>query len=418
MFPADGTVSGPPIKSFNSLFAFPDQAEQAATFMKVILSVEPVRYPLTGIGRYTLELARHLAKLPQVEELRYFSGAGFVNELPAFSPAGSAPIKASAISATKRFLARNPLLVETHRLLHQRRQRKNLAESGGYLYHGPNFYLPPVAGPAVVTFHDLSVLTMPECHPAERVSYMRKEMMIALERASLIITDAEYGRRELAEYFDWPLERVRAVHLAGSDNFYPRSHDEITIALSELGIQSGSYALYAGTIEPRKNLERLLAAYGKLSPDLRRHYPLILAGFKGWNNDAIMERIRKGTSEGWVRYLGYLPEEKLPYLFAGARIFAFPSLYEGFGLPVLEAMASGVPVVCSNSSSLPEVAGGAAAMCAPEDVDGLHTLLQRGLEDESWRADAISKGLAQARRFSWQRCAEETAEVYDEALKA
>lgn len=386
--------------------------------MKVILSVEPIRYPLTGIGRYTLELARHLAELPQIEELRYFSGAGFVGELPdPGAGADIAPARASALSMAKRFVARNPLLLEAHGFLHQRRQRKNLEGTEDHLYHGPNFYLPPVAGPAVVTFHDLSVLTMPECHPPERVSYMRKEMIVALERASIIITDAEYGRREVAEYFNWPLERVRAVHLAGSDNFHPRPYDEIATVLADFAIQPGSYALYAGTIEPRKNLERLLAAYGRLPATLRRHYPLILAGFKGWNNDAIMERIREGVGEGWVRYLGYVPEGKLPYLFAGARIFAFPSLYEGFGLPVLEAMVSGVPVICSDSSSLPEVAGDAAAMCAPEDVDGLHTLLEQGLEDEGWREEAIGKGLRQARRFSWRRCAEETATVYEEALR-
>jgi glycosyltransferase involved in cell wall biosynthesis len=384
--------------------------------MKVILSVEPIRYPLTGIGRYTLELAHQLAQLPKIETLRYFSGSDFVTELPD-PDLELSPVKASALSTAKSLVGRNPLLLEAHRFLHQRRQRRNLGGTEGYVYHGPNFYLPPVVGPAVVTFHDLSILTMPECHPPERVNYMRKEMMVALERASLIITDAEYGRREVAEYFGWPLDRIRAVHLAGSDSFFPRPHDEVAVVLAEFGIQPGSYTLYAGTIEPRKNLERLLAAYGKLPTALRMRHPLILAGFKGWNNDAIMERIREGVSQGWVRYLGYLPEEKLPYLFAGARLFAFPSLYEGFGLPVLEAMASGVPVVCSSSSSLPEVAGSAAAMCAPEDVEELHALLWRGLEDESWRETAISEGLVQARRFSWQRCAQETANVYDEALK-
>lgn len=384
--------------------------------MKVILSVEPIRYPLTGIGRYTLELARHLAVLPEMEELRYFSGAGFVSELP--DPvAGSSPVKASALTAAKRLVARNPLLLEAHQFLHQRRQRKNLAGTEDYLYHGPNFYLPPVAGPAVVTFHDLSVLTMPECHPSERVSYMRKEMMVALERASIIITDAEYGRREVAEYFDWPLERIRTVNLAVGDSFHLRSQREIAVALSEFGLQPDGYTLYAGTIEPRKNLERLLVAYEKLSPTLRWRYPLILSGFKGWNNEAIMKRVERGEREGWVRYLGYMPEGKLPFLFAGARLFVFPSSYEGFGLPVLEAMASGVPVVCSNSSSLPEVAGDAALMCAPEDIEELSLLIEQGLEDGNWRQEAVRNGLAQARKFTWQKCAAETASVYEEALQ-
>src|SRR5690606_37755786 len=121
---------------------------------------------------------------------------------------------------------------------------------------------------------------------------------------------------------------------------------------------------------------------------------------------------------GWARYLGYVPEAALPHMFSAARLFAFPSLHEGFGLPVLEAMASGVPVVCSDAASLPEVAGDAAAMCAPEDVDSLSRLIARGLEDDGWRSQAIERGLAQAEKFSWDRCAAETVQLYRDALAA
>lgn len=129
-----------------------------------------------------------------------------------------------------------------------------------------------------------------------------------------------------------------------------------------------------------------------------------------------MERLRTAEGEGWVRYLGFVSENDLPLLFAGARLFTFPSLYEGFGLPILEAMASGVPVVTSTSSTLPEVAGDAAAMCDPEDVESLTRLIAQGLDDERWRDTAIERGLAQAGRFSWKRCAEETAAIYRSAL--
>ncbi|HEV7416212.1 MAG TPA: glycosyltransferase family 1 protein, partial [Tianweitania sediminis] len=182
--------------------------------------------------------------------------------------------------------------------------------------------------------------------------------------------------------------------------------------------QPGRYALYAGTIEPRKNLVRLLDAFEQLPQTLRQRYPLVLAGYKGWNNTAILERLHRAETQGWARYLGYVPDEALPHLFAGARLFAFPSLYEGFGLPVLEAMASGVPVVCSNAASLPQVAGNAALMINAEDAAGLTEALQRGLEDEEWRRDAVASGIQQAARFSWKRCAEETADVYRQALKA
>lgn len=383
--------------------------------MKVILSVEPIRYPLTGIGRYTLEIARHLTDTPEIEALRYFSEGRFLENLPTpAETAASAPV--SALTKAKRLLARNRLLLETYRTLRGRKQGRALAGTQDWLYHGPNYYLPETEGPAVVTFHDLSVLTMPECHPVERVRFMAKEMELSLKRATFIITDSDHVRQEVAEHFSWPLERIRTVYLAGSGGFSPRTAEETAPALKDLDLAHDGYTLYAGTIEPRKNLERLLIAYEKLDPALRRRYPLILAGYKGWSNDAIMRRVAVAERQGWARYLGFVPEAVLPHLFSGARLFAFPSLHEGFGLPVLEAMASGVPVVCSDTSSLPEVAGDAAAMCAPHDIETLGTLIARGLEDDTWRMHAIERGLAQARKFTWSRCAAETVQLYRDAL--
>ena len=140
----------------------------------------------------------------------------------------------------------------------------------------------------------------------------------------------------------------------------------------------------------------------------------MLAGYHGWQSETLHKRIQDAVTAGWARYLGYVANEDLPILFAGARLFVFPSHYEGFGLPVLEAMASGVPVVCSNSSSLPEVTGGAALMCDALDVHKLNQLIVVGLEDESWRVGAVTKGLAQSSKFSWERCAKETMAVYRE----
>ncbi|MOA25446.1 D-inositol 3-phosphate glycosyltransferase [compost metagenome] len=177
-------------------------------------------------------------------------------------------------------------------------------------------------------------------------------------------------------------------------------------------MQPGGYSLYVGTIEPRKNIETLLDAYERLPLALRRRWPLILTGYKGWRSEEIHGRIEDAQRAGWARYLGFVPGEDLPLLFAGARLFAFPSLYEGFGLPVLEALSSGVPVVCSNSSSLPEVAGEAALMSEPLDVETLTANLQRGLEDDAWRTMAIASGLRHAATFSWERCARQTIEVY------
>ncbi len=382
--------------------------------MKVILSIDPVRFPLTGIGRYTYELARHLKEISQIEQLRFFSGYRFTDGLP--EPSQSAKSAGLSPINFRRTFLKNSLSIEMYRLVSPHIKRYALSGHSNHVFHGPNFYLPPFGGPAVCTFHDLSVFTWTHCHPPERVRYMRKEIALTLKRADMLITDSEYTRQEVASYFAWPLDKIRAVPLASSADFRPRTAEDILQVLAKYDLKFQGYSLYVGTIEPRKNLEVLLDAYGMLPKSMRQQWPLVMIGYHGWRSEQLHARIEAAALEGWVKYLGFVAADHLPLIYAGARVFVFPSLYEGFGLPVLEAMASGIPVVCSNSSTLPEVAGDAAAMCEPQDVDSLNNLIKIGLDDDIWRSKAISKGLLQAAGFSWKRCAEETAAVYREVI--
>ncbi|GHA32557.1 glycosyltransferase WbpY [Devosia pacifica] len=384
--------------------------------MKLILAVDPIRYPLTGIGRYTLELAQHLNGMPEIEEMRYFSGVGFVPDLPAPDMVGE-PGRLERIRLIKRWLARNKVLLEAHRAVSHTRRARALSQSKEWLFHGPNFYLPKTPGPSVVTMHDLSVFTHPQFHPKERVQHMHGEIRLALKRATMLIAVSQFARKEIASHFDWPLERVGAAPLGASSAYHPRSREELQPTLSRLGLEAEGYTLFTGTLEPRKNLDGLLAAYEQLPQALRMRFPLILAGYSGWNNEAIVARLDRAKAAGWARHLGFVAENDLPALFAGARAFAFPSHYEGFGLPVLEAMASGAPVVTADVASLPEVAGDAAALCEPTDIEALAAALHRALEDEAWRAGAREKGLAQAARFSWQQCANDTVSIYKQAMQ-
>ncbi len=374
--------------------------------MKLILSVEPVRFPLTGIGRYTYELATRLQRSSEINDLQFFAGRRFLPSLP------TAADQSDAVHGLKRLVQKNAVAVEAYRRLMPYLRKRALKGHEDHLYHSPNYYLPPFAGTSVATFHDLSPFTWAHCHAPQIARFLQKELTLTLQRADALITDSHYTRQELADYFGWPIERIHAVPLASSPEFHPRSADSLREALARYGLQAGGYSLFVGTIEPRKNLETLLDAYGKLPVALRQRWPLILTGYHGWRSEAIHQRIAQAQQQGWARYLGFAASEDLPLLYAGARLFTFPSHYEGFGLPVLEAMSSGVPVVCSNSSSLPEVAGQAALMCAPGDVDGLSALLRQGLEDENWRLAAVQQGLTHAAGFSWERCAQATIEVY------
>lgn len=389
--------------------------------LKVILSAEPIKYPLTGIGRYTYELARGL-KQADLESFLLLQGRTLSANIPSVQPEaeqvaqdgiGFFPLRSKLLSSAKK----QPLAGALYGAVEPWRKGRVLKGHEDHIFHGPNFYLPRFAGASVATIHDLSIYLWPQTHPPERVRYMRTQIEKTLKQADFLITDTEYTRQEVAAYFNWPLNRIRAVHLASAPEFYPRSEAELQTTLHSLGLQPGAYVLFTGTVEPRKNLQALLHAYEQLPSAVRKRCPLVVSGYGGWRSDDLHQRMETAQRAGWLKYLGFVDAEALPLLMAGARLFAYPSLYEGFGLPVLEAMASGVPVICSDASTLPEVAGGAAALHAPDDIDGLHDLLMRGLEDNKWCVAQREAGLARAKQFSWQRCVSETVNVYQAVRK-
>lgn len=374
--------------------------------MNVIFGTDSIKYPLTGIGRYAYELATRLEGCHEIRHLLYLNGRHITDHLPSIKE------KASVHAGFRQMVQKNKIASECYRICAPWLKSRALSSYKDYIYHSPNFYLPPSVGNCVATFHDLSVFTWPQCHPKERVRYMEKELLLTIKRASILITDSEFTRQELASYFNYPLSKVFTARLASSGGFYPRDEAETNKQLLPLGLQANKYTLFTGSIEPRKNIATLLDAYEKLPKALKMEYPLVIAGFKGWGSEVLHQRFDKAQREGWLKYLGYVPSETLPYLFSGAKTFLFPSLYEGFGLPVLEALASGTPVVCSNSSSLPEVVGDCALMNEPLDVDGLSNSIIKSIEDVSWRELAIVDGLARAELFSWEACAQDTLNAY------
>ncbi|HHH9824333.1 TPA: glycosyltransferase family 4 protein [Enterobacter asburiae] len=374
--------------------------------MKVIFGTDPIKYPLTGIGRYAYELAHCLQQQDEIDQLLFLNGRRISREIPTMSES------TNASQGLRRMVQKSRSATEVYRLTAPWLKTMALKPHCDAIYHSPNFYLPPQVERCVTTFHDLSIFTWPQCHPPERVRFMQKELLLAIKRASVFITVTEFARQELATYFNLPLTRIFTSHLASSGDFSPRTESEMRSRLERWRLTPGGYCLFTGSIEPRKNIVTLLDAYERLPIRLRQSYPLIVSGYQGWVSEGIHQRFGVAERQGWLRYLGYMPSADLPYLFAGAKSFLFPSLYEGFGLPVLEAMASGTPVVCSDAASLPEVVGDCALMCAPEDTETLTEIIQRSIEDDAWRRQARAKGIARAQTFSWQRCARETIHAY------
>lgn len=283
------------------------------------------------------------------------------------------------------------------------------------LWHFTNYVAPPANKPFVLTVFDLTFMEYPEFVEPKNLAFLEKWVPDSLERATRIITISESTRDGLVEHFKVPSHKIDVTHLA-AEEVYTREvpDDEIGRVKDKYGIEGG-YFLAVGTLEPRKNLKNLLLAVASMRRELTQ--PLVVVGGQGWLFDETQELIGKLGLAGRVIFTNYVPAAELPALYQGATAFVFPSLYEGFGIPVLEAMSSGTPVISSNTSSLPEVGGTAAIYFDPNDPKGLKHALQRVLSDEKLRQRLSLAGREQAAEFSWAKTAQHTLGVYERALQ-
>ena len=378
--------------------------------LRVILNADAIMPPLTGIGRYALELGRGLPAHADITDLKLYSIHQWIAD------ADTALIANAPFARARKRMPFKTQALEFSAWLRGELFRWRARGMRDYLLHTPNYILMPFDGPTATTVHDLSWIRYPQTHPVERVAFMNRHMARTLERANLVFTDSEFVAGEIADVFAYPRERIRVVPLGVDAAFRPHGRDEIAATLEKHRLADRAYLLVIATQEPRKNLARLARAYAALPAGLRARHPLVIAGGRGWLNDELEGAIAPLESRGQARRLGYVDEADLPALYAGAHAFAFPSLYEGFGLPVLEALASGVPALTSRGSSLGEIARdaqGDIALCVDAlDEDALREGLARLLEDDAWRAQAAPRGIAHARRFTWARCVDATVEGY------
>ena len=283
------------------------------------------------------------------------------------------------------------------------------------LFHWPNYLmLPHSASKHVITVFDLSVLLFPGYHPWARVRAFTEGIARSAARADAIIVISEHTKRDVVKYLGVPQGKIHVVLCAAAARFRPLPSMELDRVLSKYNLEAGKYLLCVGNVEPRKNLVRLVESYDLLRRSVGREHPMVIAGGQGWHNSPIYRKVEELGLRQAVRFLGYVPDDDLPPLLNGALLFVYPSLYEGFGLPPLEAMACGTPVVASNTSSLPEVVGDAALTVDPYDVEGLTKAMEQLLTDQELRNEMRTRGLARAKLFSWERTARETLKVYEE----
>lgn len=364
----------------------------------------------TGTENYSWQITRGLLNLPTDTNhfTLYFNQPPAPSILQALNPRANIEIRAMPFPRLwthlrlSREMVQNPpdvLFVPAHvlSLLHPRR--------------------------SVVTIHDLGYLYYPQAHTRNSRLYLDYSTRFSAKQARHIIAVSYATRQDLIRHYGIEPDKISVVyHGYDQEHFRPvEDLAHIAVVRQKYQIEPGPYLLFVGTVQPRKNLSRLLEAFAQISHDaaFKHEYPdynnlqLVIGGKLGWLSEPITQRIEEFGLTKQVKLVGYVADKDLPALLSGAAAFVMPSLYEGFGLPILEAMACGTPIICSNAGSLPEIAGDAALLHHPLDTDALAWNLRLLLASPSLRAQLRIKGLARAQTFSWERCTRETLAILE-----
>ncbi len=373
--------------------------------LPVLFDYTPALSGWGGIRRYARELARVLAR----------PDSGVAVDLFAADPKMLAPapelgprVRTVLARGTRTWRLEVALAHLTGRTLDAA-----VGARAGSLFHATDHLLPPFspAVRSVITLHDLGYVRVPETHAIRNRLYLTAMMGRFLARADAIISVSDFSRREAIAVYGLPARKIRVVHPGVSDLFAPSGPEEVLRARTRYALPE-RYVLTVGTLEPRKNMTTALAAWAAAGS---RDVALALVGPRGWRlRQAIGRELAAGGSRPGVILTGHVDDRDLPALYTGASAFLFPTLYEGFGVPVLEAMACGTPVLSSDAASLPEVVGDAAVLLPPGDVRAWAQALRDVLGDPARAADLVARGRDRAAKFPWTKAGRETAAVYEE----
>ena len=371
--------------------------------MRIGIDGLPLTETLTGIGHYTLELAKHLAQNSPEDEIQIVSPRAYLPslDLQRERPANLRFVRSRVSPITRHWWSIGlPRYIRRH---------------GIDVFHGTNFEVPlRNVCPTVVTVHDLSMLLYPHTQERKRVRRAQRRLPLMARAATMVITPTESVRREVHKHLKIPLDRIVAVPEAARSCFHRLEPDQTTVTKNRLGIHH-DFLLFVGTVEPRKNLATLLRAFAEILRVRKKPLQLVIAGRKGWLVDDLFESLTHAPLAGSVIFTGYLPDEDLCALYSSCTAFVYPSIYEGFGLPPLEAMACGAPVIASRIPAIEEVVGSAGRFFSPDSTAELSHLILELVDSSSTRKDLAIAGCNRAVQFSWSRTATANEAVYAEA---
>lgn len=369
----------------------------------IIVNAIPLRGPMNGISRYINGIFNELGSNKGLD-LEFFYGTYFSKKLE----------NDEAISPRLLSVAKNIPFYYSFRELYVSTAIRSKVKNKKCIYHNPNFISYKLDAPIVTNIHDISFIKHPEYHPKKRVDFLTSHIKKSIDISDFIITDSNFIREEIIDYFRISSDRVVSIPLAVSGNFRKLEPKHSKLLLSKHGLFYKKYFLSVSTIEPRKNIISAINAYVKLPSKIQEKYPFVLVGVDGWLNSEFYSLINPLLSSKKIILLGHVKEEALAILYSGAKIFVYPSIYEGFGLPILEAFASGTPVITSNTSSIPEIASESALMVSPMDIDAIYNGLMSITSSSSYERKLINQGLKNAKKYTWSNAADKTLKIYDQ----
>jgi glycosyltransferase involved in cell wall biosynthesis len=355
-----------------------------------------------GIGTYVRNLLRHLPRLDKKNEYVVLCGKADCGTVEEFGEN----------------LRAVPELAPGYSVREQLQVPLDLRREGVDLFHAPHYVLPPLTPcKAIVTIHDCIHLRFPQYLPNRLgYAYARSALWIATHKANRILTVSEASKRDILRYFRVPEHKIDVIYNAIDERFGETPLDEEVKHVRERYQLNDPFILYAGNIKPHKNLERLIEAFYTLRRDGYAAVKLLIIGDEISKYATLRRAVHKYKLHKHVRFFGFVPDKTLAVLYRLASVFVFPSLYEGFGLPPLEAMASGTPVITSNVSSLPEVVGDAALLIDPYEPDAIAHAMRRVLTEPALREDLRERGLRRVQEFSWDRSVRRIHQIYEEVL--
>jgi len=394
--------------------------------MKIIVNTTSLIPPLSGIGHYTQQLLKCLLdskhydknlideisgfnplKLYTQEELRQLVFA--LDNEDTDKKTGSSLNQLKKIrSIAKHIPGARPL----KKRLQQRILKKYTSNNQDTIYWEPNTILEDFDGISIPVIYDLSHIHYPQFHPQERINWLNDNLEDTLERAAQIITISAFSQQEIIDNFAIAKEKITIIPPAVSDKFRQTFERREIQQIQKIYQLPEQFILSVGTIEPRKNIKGLLAAYNKLPESLKNTCPLVIVGCNGWLSKEVEQLMKPLSAKGQVLRLGYVQQDDLPKLYAAAILFIYISYYEGYGMPIAEAMCSGVPVITSSVSSMPEVAAGCAQLVHPENIEEISLAIQELLENTPKRTELINKAKLKSGRYTWEQSAQSLLKLF------